>query len=181
MHSPRELALRLTAFESITDTLGESAFGPFLADILRSSPAFAGRPEYVRVLPTLDDRRERQVVFGLVRGSGSGTVILTGHYDVVGVEAYGQLRETAFDPEALTPLLIEELLRSRDEAIARDHPPSPSDELALADLSSGEFLAGRGLLDMKAGLAAGIAVLERFAAAPKRRGNLLFMAVPDEE
>lgn len=41
-------------------------------------------------------------------------------------------------------------------------------------------MPGRGALDMKAGLAAGIAVLEEFAAAP-RQGNLLFLAVADEE
>ena len=34
---------------------------------------------------------------------------------------------------------------------------------------------------MKAGLAAGIAVLEAFAGDPHRTGNLLFLAVPDEE
>jgi arginine utilization protein RocB len=34
---------------------------------------------------------------------------------------------------------------------------------------------------MKAGLAAGLAAVEAFAAAPERVGNLLFVAVPDEE
>jgi arginine utilization protein RocB len=34
---------------------------------------------------------------------------------------------------------------------------------------------------MKSGLAAGLAVLEAFAAEPDRGGNLLFLAVPDEE
>ena len=43
------------------------------------------------------------------------------------------------------------------------------------------FLPGRGLLDMKSGIAAGIAVVEAFAADPARRGNLLFAATPDEE
>jgi arginine utilization protein RocB len=49
--------------------------------------------------------------------------------------------------------------------------------LALADLESGEFLPGRGLLDMKAGLAAGIAALEAWCGD----GNLLFVGVADEE
>jgi arginine utilization protein RocB len=34
---------------------------------------------------------------------------------------------------------------------------------------------------MKSGLAAGLTVLEEFAAEPERAGNLLFVAVPDEE
>jgi arginine utilization protein RocB len=49
--------------------------------------------------------------------------------------------------------------------------------LALADLESGEFLPGRGLLDMKAGLAAGIAAMEAY----RGEANLLFLAVADEE
>ena len=42
-------------------------------------------------------------------------------------------------------------------------------------------MPGRGLLDMKAGLAAGLAALEAFAAEPEPVSNLLFVAVPDEE
>jgi len=52
---------------------------------------------------------------------------------------------------------------------------------ALDDFRSGEFLPGRGLLDMKSGVAAGIAVLEAFAADPERLGNLVLIATPDEE
>ncbi len=57
---------------------------------------------------------------------------------------------------------------------------TPAEVRARDDLASGDFLPGRGLLDMKAGLAAGIAAAERFAAEPQA-GNLLFLAVPDEE
>jgi arginine utilization protein RocB len=49
--------------------------------------------------------------------------------------------------------------------------------LALDDLESGDYLPGRGLLDMKAGIAAGIGVLEAHQGA----GNLLLVAAPDEE
>jgi arginine utilization protein RocB len=175
------MALRLARFESITDGPGEEAFGPFLAEILRASPAFAGAKERVRLLATIDDSRKRSIVVGFVRGSGRKTVLLTGHYDVVGVQAYGRLRDLAFDPERLTSALLKELRSSREEALASGRQPAPAEELARSDLEGGDFLAGRGLLDMKAGLAAGIAVLEDFAADPTRAGNLLFMAVPDEE
>ena len=177
----RDLALLLASRASITGSPGEEAFGPFLADLLRASPAFEGHPEDVRLVDTLDDRRRRKVVFGLLRGRGKKTVLLTGHYDVVGVDGYCRLKDKAFDPAALAPALIAELEGARDESIRRGLPPNPAETLALDDLRSGVFIAGRGLLDMKAGLAAGIAVLERFAASPEREGNLLFMAVPDEE
>jgi len=52
---------------------------------------------------------------------------------------------------------------------------------AAIELRSGAFLPGRGVLDMKSGLAVGIALLERFAQDPERQGNLLFVATPDEE
>src|SRR6266545_7680119 len=39
----------------------------------------------------------------------------------------------------------------------------------------------RGAVDMKSGIAAGIAVLYRFAEAAERNGNLLLIATPDEE
>lgn len=42
-------------------------------------------------------------------------------------------------------------------------------------------MAGRGLLNMKSGLAAGVAVCAEFAEGPGSAGNLLFIAVPDEE
>ncbi|MER9679133.1 M20/M25/M40 family metallo-hydrolase [Mesorhizobium sp. M0184] len=58
---------------------------------------------------------------------------------------------------------------------------APAARRARDDFVSGEFLAGRGLLDMKAGLAAGLAVCAEFAESPDPGGNLLFIAVPDEE
>lgn len=177
----REIALKLGSFESITDGEGEERFGPFLAEYLRSLPAFNGAEGLIKLEPTLDDPHNRSVVYALVRGEGRDTVILTGHYDVVGTRAFGVLEPWAFDPETLTPKLLEELRASRDAAEGRGEPFSATEARALRDLESGDFLPGRGLLDMKAGLAAGIAVLEDFAAAPHRRGNILFMAVPDEE
>jgi arginine utilization protein RocB len=60
-------------------------------------------------------------------------------------------------------------------------PLTAAEQRARADLESGKFLPGRGLLDMKSGLAAGLAALEAFASTTDRAGNLLFLAVPDEE
>lgn len=163
----RELTLRLVAWESVTGTEGEREFAFRLHHLLRSLPYFATHPEYLQLRRTLDDPLERHTLFALVRGKGPQTVILTGHYDVVSVENYGPLKEWAFDPQGLLPRLVEEV-RTSDPRVAKD-------------LASGDFLPGRAALDMKSGLAAGIAVLEHFAAAPEPAGNLLFIAVPDEE
>src|SRR5690606_12958723 len=58
---------------------------------------------------------------------------------------------------------------------------APNEEKALSDFQSGNYIPGRGMLDMKSGVAAGIAVLERFAQLPEREGNLVLFITPDEE
>ena len=107
----------------------------------------------------------------LLRGTGRSTVLLTGHYDTVSTRDYGELEELATRPQALTRALRNSLMDA----------DTPAARLARADLESGEYLAGRGLLDMKAGLAAGLAVCADFAESANAAGNLLFIAVPDEE
>lgn len=49
------------------------------------------------------------------------------------------------------------------------------------DLQKGDWLFGRGTMDMKAGLAAQMAVLSALADGDELQGNLLLVAVPDEE
>jgi arginine utilization protein RocB len=168
----RALTLDLVRAPSVTDTPGESAFAQRLYALLAALPYFRAHPEQLWLERTSDDLRERYNLFALVRGSDPRTIVLSGHYDVVAVENYGQLAPWAFDPEALLPRLIDELRASGD---------SPADQQALRDLESGDYLPGRGALDMKSGLAIGIAVLSRFAEQAARRGNLLLIATPDEE
>jgi arginine utilization protein RocB len=168
----RSWALALTAIPSVTGTRDEAEFATRFADMLRARPAFAARPQAVWTIPVPGNGFPRACVAALVRGGkGADTVVLTGHFDTVHIEDYGDLRPLAFDPERLAPALLARLADATD----------PSGSLARADLACGRFLPGRGLLDMKAGLAAGLAVLEAFAADPARQGNLLFLAVPDEE
>ncbi len=172
--SARDWAVALTRQPSVTGTADEAAFGPWL--VARLSTVFAARRASVWSFPVAPGDA-RHCVALLVRGRGSGgdphreTVVLTGHYDTVSTRDYGDLAGLATDPEALAPALL-----ARLTAIAS----TPAEVRAKADLASGTFLPGRGLLDMKAGLAAGIVAAERFAAAG-RHGNILFLAVPDEE
>jgi arginine utilization protein RocB len=165
----RDIALTLTGWPSVTGTDGERDFAAKLRGLLATWPCFAAHPEDIHLLPIPDDPPGRANVLALVRGRGSQTVVLSGHFDVVPVDDYGDLAPLAWQPEALREALIAKL-----EA-------SGSAPQALADLKSGTFLAGRGLLDMKSGLAAGLAVLEAFASNPDRTGNLLLVATPDEE
>ena len=165
----RDWALALTARRSVTGTAEEAAFGPWLAERLRAAGTFGAAEIWTFAVAEGD---ARHCVAMLLRGSGRATVILTGHYDTVTCDDYGDLAPLAVEPEALTEALLLRLQASAE---------SPGDRLALEDLASGAFLPGRGLLDMKAGLAAGLAVAEEFADRAGASGNLLFVAVPDEE
>ncbi len=171
----RDLTLRMVRFLSQTDTQGETDFAPFLYDLLAHWPYFQAHPGQLRLERTTNDPRERHILSALVRGRGPQTLILTGHYDVVTVDNYGALAPWAVEPAALLARLI--------DLLEAEPNPAPADKLALQDLRSGHFLPGRGTLDMKSGLAAGLAVLQRFAELPaaEQEGNLLFVAVPDEE
>ncbi len=167
----RDLTLKLVRFPSITNTPGEVAFAQHLYTLLAAHPYFQANPGHLRIERAPDDPRGRSNVFALVRG-GPRTVVLTGHYDVVSIENYGDLAPYACLPEALLPRLVAEL-----EAGAQGE----ADQLALQDLRSGDYLPGRGALDMKSGLAAGMALLFRLAELDERPGSLLLIATPDEE
>jgi len=168
----RSWAEALTAIPSVTGSADEASFAAKLEALLRGCPAFAGRADRIWQIPVPGGRHPRACVLGLLRGRGKRTVVLTGHFDTVEIDCYGELKPLALDPHALRPALLEQLRRE---------PATAANERAIADLESGTFIPGRGLLDMKAGLAIALAVIEDAALDPDRLGNILFVAVPDEE
>ena len=167
----RDLAVLLTERPSVTGSADESSFGPWLAALLAERTEFGKDPK-IWTFPVAEGDA-RHVVVMLVRRSGSGTVVLTGHYDTVTIADYGELAMVATRPDALLEAMSKKLSAARAgsaEALARD------------DLTSGNYLPGRGLLDMKAGLAAGLAAIASLCSNQGlEQGNLLFIAVPDEE
>ena len=155
----REIALELTSWPSVTGTAGEAAFAQRLQDYLSSR--FDESIEY-----SIDgEANQRSNLAVLKRGRSPQTIVLTGHFDTVPYDDYGVLADVALDPEALTKSIINRLRQNGES------------KLALRDFESGDFLAGRGLLDMKAGLAAGLAAMEAYAGD----ASVLFLAVCDEE
>lgn len=65
--------------------------------------------------------------------------MLSGHFDVVSTEEYGKAEPWAYE---VGTSKLEEMLRKM-----------PLDDVAKADLESGEWIWGRGVADMKGGLA----------------------------
>jgi arginine utilization protein RocB len=168
----RDLSLLMTTWPSVSGSPGEAEFAGRLHALLAETPYFRDHPDKLLTIES-HGTPPRSNLLALVRGKGRGTLVLAGHFDTVSIANYGSLAPLATDPEALHQALIEEL--SSKQAL------NSTEKKALDDLASGDFLPGRGLLDMKSGLAAGIVALERFAELHERPGNLLFVTTPDEE
>jgi arginine utilization protein RocB len=154
----RAIALTLASWPSVTGTADEAAFAERLAGYLTGF-------DKVWTAEIPGDAARRKNVFALKKGRSRRTIVLTGHFDVVPVADYGALESLAFDPERLLPQAVARLKESGENS------------LALSDFESGEYLPGRGLLDMKAGLAAGLAAAESYEGD----ATLLFLALADEE
>jgi arginine utilization protein RocB len=173
----RALTERLVRQPSVSpDVVDETACAALVRDLL---PAGLERGEWFAP-------DGRPVVWARLRGRGAGpgprrAVVLLSHYDTVGVDEFAALggplgRGIAFDPEALRELFLR---------YATDAPP-PGSHALLADLAEerawpGTWMFGRGALDTKSGIAAGIAALEALARDDTLAGDVLFVSCPDEE
>ena len=155
----RALALLLTERPSVTGSGDEASFGPWLASQLRGRAEFGPDPE-IWTFPVVEGD-PRHVVAMLARKGGRRTVVLTGHYDTVTVADYGDLAPLATRPEELLDALAARLAKAR---------PDTAEARARDDFATGRYLPGRGLLDMKAGLAAGLFGVGFGIAFGERRG-----------
>jgi len=166
----RQYTTRLVGIRSVSPGKGEllgaeEVLGLLLADGLESAYTASGLD------PLIGDPHGRQNAYAFLRGRSSRTIILFGHIDMVDTADYGPLEPWANDPEGLA---------ARQDALVELAP-----ELA-EDLAShpGDWMFGRGVIDMKSGVAATIAVMRRLAEMA-REGNLplsvVLLATADEE
>lgn len=163
----RDVLYRYVKAESFTGTAGEREAERFLMDRLSQIPYFMDHPDDYGTYPIEGDSFGRSVCYAMVKGEGTDTVVLLHHQDVVGIEDFKRLRPYAFSPDELE----EELFKIKDSL--------PED--VKADLEEGQFLFGRGTADMKGGGAIQLALLERYSRSRRFKGNVLLIAVPDEE
>ncbi len=163
-----ELMIDLVKIPSVSCSPGEAEAGRFIHSKLMTLPYFREHPENNRLIPVPDDPFGRGVVLAIAEADPPtrDTVILTGHYDVVDTGDFGPLEHLAFSPAEYTEKL-------REKGLEGD---------AGRDLNSGDYIFGRGVMDMKCGLAAEMALIAEAVCSPgKLKVNLLFLAVPDEE
>ncbi|MCP3025778.1 M20/M25/M40 family metallo-hydrolase [Halobacillus sp. A5] len=159
-----DLLCSLVEYPSITGSNAEIAIFEYLYYILSDQEYYQKHPEHIKLHPLEDGR---QFVSALVKQENvSDTIVLISHADVVSVQDYGSWENLAFYPRELT----QELQKNINSL-----PPD-----AARDLKTGQWIFGRGTMDMKAGLAVQLSILEK-AMKGNFKGNLLLIAVPDEE
>ncbi|QDP40535.1 M20/M25/M40 family metallo-hydrolase [Radiobacillus deserti] len=159
-----DLLYSLVQYPSITGTEAEIDLPEYVYSLLETLPYFQQHSEHLELHPLHDGR---QLLTALVKNNNSkNTVVLLSHFDVVGIEDYGPYRNLAFHPEELTKAFLKN---------KKELPP-----LVQRDLEQGEWIFGRGTMDMKAGLALHLSMLEQ-AMQGEFDGNLLLVTVPDEE
>ena len=178
-HDParaRALAEALVAIPSVSpDPEGETRCGRALLE------AFPERVE--RGSWRMRDRRE--VVWGRLRGAPGGggarrAVLVLGHHDTVGVGEFERLGAPEGEMVAFQTQRLRDVLEHRASSVGGVSPESVP--VLRADLRSGDdWMLGRGALDMKSGLAAGVAALDRLARGGSLPGDVLFVSCPDEE
>lgn len=167
-----ELAVMLAGHVSVLNTSGEVQISTAVHDFFAGLPYFRKHPQLLRYIDVPGDPLGRRSVMAILRGEADPdnrrTVICIGHMDTVGISDYGMLQHLAGKPEALAQALLQ----------MQDKLP----EECRADLCSGNYLFGRGIFDMKGGLAVLMALVEYFAADPTTfSGNLIVIGVCDEE
>lgn len=148
---------------------GETNCAKKIHEYYMSLEYFKKNPNYTKLLKTEDDFVDRHSAYAFVKGTKGNTnrtILLIGHIDTVGVDDYGTIKEYAFDTDSLPELLIQMNI---------------SDEVK-ADILSGEYMFGRGALDMKSGVAGHMYLIKYFSEHPEELdGNLLAYAECDEE
>ncbi|MRX71200.1 M20/M25/M40 family metallo-hydrolase [Bacillus lacus] len=163
------LTKQLVSVESVVNTGGEKMIAQFIYGKLSAFPYFQENQSQLVIEQTFADEVERHNVLAYVKGkkgNSNKTLILMGHMDTVGIEDYTQLKDKACHPDELMEALKQESL---PEDVERH-------------LNSGEWLFGRGILDMKSGLASHIYLLKYYSEHPEELdGNLVFLAECDEE
>ncbi|MFD1927442.1 M20/M25/M40 family metallo-hydrolase [Sporosarcina siberiensis] len=163
------LTKKLVQTNSVVNLGGEIEMSQVVHDWIKKLPYFKKNPTFVRYQQTIDDDIERYNVIAFVKGTkepSDKTVLLMGHMDTVGIEDFNHLKTHACNPDELMNALKLEPLPT----IVTEH------------LESGEYLFGRGTLDMKSGVASNLYLLKYYSEHPEKlKGNLVVITECDEE
>ncbi|AXH98223.1 M20/M25/M40 family metallo-hydrolase [Sporosarcina sp. PTS2304] len=158
----------LVGLNSINGTLGEVRIVQEIYRILSTFPYFQQHPENLWLQKIPNDPIGRQNVFAFVNGMRPSpqTILYHSHIDTVAVEDFGALKEHAFSPDELENFFC-----------TYDNDPE-----LQAEAQSGDWMFGRGSVDMKSGAAVHIANILYFSEHREQlEGNVLLLCNGDEE
>ncbi|MFC0524596.1 M20/M25/M40 family metallo-hydrolase [Pontibacillus salicampi] len=163
-----QLTKELVSIPSVNGTTGEVTIADYLLQVLQSYPYFQRNPSHVWSQELPNDALGRKNVFAYVEGEADSTktIVYHCHMDTVGVDDFGAWKLEANNPDKL----LEQF-----SAYEYDH------ELQ-SEAKSGEWMFGRGALDMKSGIAVHLMNLLYFSDHVKELdGNILLTINPVEE
>ncbi|WP_019412619.1 M20/M25/M40 family metallo-hydrolase [Paenisporosarcina sp. TG20] len=160
----RTLLNEVVSWRSMTLSEGEREFPYKIQSKLQDIPYFQNHLDQIELTDVDYGRKFLTAMYK--HPKANETIVLISHFDTVNTEEYGDLEALVFDPEMLTKALYEK----RDEL--------PDD--ACKDLESGNYLFGRGTMDMKMGLVLHMSLIEK-ASQEQWPINLILLTVPDEE
>jgi arginine utilization protein RocB len=165
----RVYALSLTEVISVVGTKGEVNAADRVYSIMSQFPYFKDNPKHLVEVFVPDDQLGRKSILAYLNGTkepSKKTVVLIGHIDTVGIDDYGDYKVNAGKPY--------ELIKNIEKTAISEE--------SRKDLESGDWLFGRGIFDMKCGVAANMALIEVLSQNTNCfKGNIIFIAVPDEE
>ncbi|WP_100371802.1 M20/M25/M40 family metallo-hydrolase [Bacillus sp. FJAT-45037] len=156
----------LVSVPSIVGTNGEVVMGEKIISLIKEIDYFKENPDQVVQMKIKNDQWGRFSVAAVYEGNPSDNraYVLLSHFDVVGIDDFGQHKYLAFDCDRYTEQM-------QKETVAED---------VAKDVKSGDWLFGRGVMDMKAGLAIQMAIMAD-AIAEEKKINIILLATPDEE
>ncbi|MBP2658825.1 MAG: rocB [Firmicutes bacterium] len=165
----KKIALDLTRIPSVVGTKGEVVIAEAIYDHLKDIEYFRNNPDNLRLLPITNDSLGRQNVLAFIEGSNrksNRTILCLGHIDTAGIDDFGELKEYSSEPEVLKEKL--KSIKFCQETWEELHSP--------------DWIFGRGIFDMKTGVASLMVMMEEFSRqVDQLDGNIVFIGVPDEE
>jgi arginine utilization protein RocB len=173
----KKLTYDLVSINSITNTKGEVEASLYIYNFLSSLDYFKHNRQNL-ILQELGDNLQRKNVIAILKANNlknNNVVVLLSHFDTVDIEDYQNLKEYAFDIDKLTSKIKELYLSSKLDN-------NPDIKEIVDDIESNRYLFGRGLLDMKAGVAVNLAIIKELAEnIDKFNGIVIALFVADEE
>lgn len=178
------LTKTLVGIKSISPNIeDENKCADVIRDLTLAKYENGKTPEVVSDFWFSEDGRKNLACLLRSKKISAKTIILMSHFDTVGVDDFSRYGDTnlAFEPDKFLEEIKKYLQLKKDLDV--------SEISALNHVQTGDWLFGRGSVDMKSGVAINIAILRVFAKPDESGnrlideldGNILLLACPDEE